>query len=149
MEKKITVREALRLVEAMRPNAVAQDIKLKFLNEIEADIQELLNNYEIPKEEPEEPKPNEDPLELGEAKPEKKVPGFEPYTENGLEAEMLLPERFSGVYTYYVMAKIDALEDEIENYSNDGQMYQAERDALTGYLLRNYRRKHAKVRGLF
>lgn len=176
----LTVSEILHEVDLMRPNAVDAALKLKFLNEIEAEIfdlflefepaeEDLKNNLEARKYfwEKREAGAKEgthtfmvspeveggtdigDPLNMGLRKKRlRKVWKFIPYDVTEGDAVMLLDDRFSGVYTSYVKAKIDYLEDETENYMNDATMHNAEKNAWLSWMTRTHTHRQPEVKGL-
>lgn len=176
----LTVSEILHEVDLMRPNAVDAALKLKFLNEIEAEIFDLFLEFEPAEEalknnlearkyfwEKREAGAEEgthtfmvspaveggtdigDPLNMGLRKKRlRKVWKFIPYDVTEVDAVMLLDDRFSGVYTSYVKAKIDYLEDETENYMNDAAMHNAEKNAWLSWMTRTHTHRQPEVKGL-
>lgn len=176
----LTVSEILHEVDLMRPNAVDTTLKLKFLNEIEAEVFDLFlefepaeevlkNNLEARKyfwekrdagnqdgkhtftvsEASEGGTDIGDPLNMGTRKKElRKVWKLAPYDVMEGDAVMLLDDRFSGVYTSYVKAKIDYLEDETENYMNDAAMHNAEKNAWLSWMTRTHTHRQPEVKGL-
>ena len=176
----LTVSEILHEVDLMRPNAVDAALKLKFLNEIEAEIFDLFLEFEPAEEalknnlearkyfwEKREAGAEEgthtfmvspaveggtdigDQLNMGLRKKRlRKVWKFIPYDVTEGDAVMLLDDRFSGVYTSYVKAKIDYLEDETENYMNDAAMHNAEKNAWLSWMTRTHTHRQPEVKGL-
>lgn len=176
----LTVSEILHEVDLMRPNAVDAALKLKFLNEIEAEIFDLFLEFEPAEEalknnlearkyfwEKREAGAEEgthtfmvspavdggtdigDPLNMDLRKKRlRKVWKFIPYDVTEGDAVMLLDDRFSGVYTSYVKAKIDYLEDETENYMNDAAMHNAEKNAWLSWMTRTHTHRQPEVKGL-
>lgn len=184
---KITVSDVLHEADLMRPNAVDKALKMKFLNQIEAEIfdyyeefyptaEEFVSNIEAResfwREKPGEdsdgsslPERSErkttvsvpaesgvdldDPLNLAMNPPEFiTVRKFQPYEETEDDAVMLLDSRFSEVYTSYIKAKLDYLEDETTNYVNDVQMHNAEKEAWLSWMQNTHQRKELRARGL-
>lgn len=174
----LKVNDILHEVDMMRPNAVDAALKLKFLNEIEAEVFDLSLEF-MPAEEVlknniesrayflgKAPAGNDenagigenetfnstdigDPLNLGKKKQRiRKVWKFIPYGVTDGNAVMLLDDRFSGVYTSYVKAKIDYLEDETENYVNDAGMHTAEKDAWLSWMTRTHEHRQPELKGL-
>lgn len=184
---KITVSDVLHEADLMRPNAVDKTLKMKFLNQIEAEIfdyyeefypaaEELISNIEARNDFWKE-KPERDPDDgslpgRGEGKATVSVPAeggmdlgnplnlamnppelatvrkFRPYEDTEDDAVMLLDSRFSEVYTSYIKAKLDYLEDETANYVNDVQMHNAEKEAWISWMQNTHRRKTLRARGL-
>ena len=173
----LTVSEILHEVDLMRPNAVDAALKLKFLNEIEAEIFDLFLEFEPAEEalknnlearkyfwDKREADAEEgthtfmvspaveggtdigDPLNMGLRKKRlRKVWKFIPYDVTESDAVMLLDDRFSGVYTSYVKAKIDYLEDETENYMNDAAMHNAEKNAWLSWMTRTHTHRQPEL----
>lgn len=73
---------------------------------------------------------------------------LKPYTMADDDARMLLPDRFSGVYVSYVRAKLDYLDAETEEYTNDAMMHQAELDAWKQWYIRTHLPRQVKTRGI-
>lgn len=182
----ITVSDVLHEADLMRPNAVDKALKMKFLNQIEAEIfdyyeefypaaEEFVNNVEAretfwrEKEKSEDesalPERSEgkitvsvpqeggvsvgDPLNMGaESSGLITVRKFRPYEDTEDDAVMLLDSRFSEVYTSYIKAKLDYLEDETTNYVNDVQMHNAEKEAWLSWMQNTHQRRELRVRGL-
>ncbi len=176
----LTVSEILHEVDLMRPNAVDAALKLKFLNEIEAEVFDLFLEFEPAEEvlknnlearkyfwEKRESAAEDgkhtftvspaaeggtdigDPLNMGTGMRRlRKVWKFIPYDVTEGDAVMLLDDRFSGVYTSYVKAKIDYLEDETENYMNDAAMHNAEKNAWLSWMTRTHTHRQPEVKGL-
>ncbi|HBP24547.1 MAG TPA: hypothetical protein DD632_03770 [Oribacterium sp.] len=176
----LTVQEILHEVDLMRPNAVDAALKLKFLNEIEAEVfdlyleflpaKEVIKNslearthfWEVTAKNEENVKRTftvataqeggtdiGDPLNMGlSIKKPREVWKFIPYDDSEGDAVVLLDDRFSGVYTSYVKAKIDYLEDETENYMNDAAMHEAEKTAWLSWMTRTHEHRQPEVKGL-
>lgn len=183
---KITVSDVLHEADLMRPNAVNKALKMKFLNQIEAEIfdyymefypvaEEFVDNVTAREEfwrekddsEDESALPERsegkvtvsvmveggtsvgDPLNLAMNPPELiTVRKFRPYEDAEDDAVMLLDSRFSEVYTSYIKAKLDYLEDETTNYVNDVQMHNAEKDAWISWMQNTHMRRELRARGL-
>ncbi len=224
----MTLNKILSLVDEMQPNAVSKELKVQFLNEVEAEVfdtmiqffpaeEVLKTNFEQrrhlwPKKKPEsesnstsefesesesdstgtsetaddttiedssgsasEKEETEttttekeeehekitvsleqkggtdigDPLNMGFHKKHlSSVKKLIPYEENEDEAVLLLDDRFAGVYTSYIKAKINYTENEIEAYTNDAMMHDAEINAWKTWMVRNHERIHPPVKGL-
>lgn len=174
----MTVSQILTFVNEVRPNAYSNIVKTQFLNEIESEIFDFLIKFvprpyeeinntdainmerviEVPApEEPEEPEEEEtqgstavdDPLNLGKPRPPKPpIYSLKPYTAADTNATVLLPDRFMGVYTSYIMAKIDHLASESGDYQNDALMHQAEMEAFQEWYTRTHMPRHPRIGGL-
>lgn len=178
----LKVHDVLHEVDLMRPNAVDKTLKMKFLNEIEAEVfdlsleflpaEEILKNnvqsrayfWQKKAENPGSGNTSStvpvsvsaaggmalpDPLNMGKDHTDLlSVWKFIPYDDTEGDAVMLLDERFSGVYTSYIKAKIDFLEDETEDYANDSQMHAAEKNAWVAWMTKTHMHRQPIVRGL-
>lgn len=221
----MTLNKILSLVDEMQPNAVSKELKVQFLNEVEAEVfdtmiqffpaeEVLKTNFEqrrhlwpkkLPKSESESENASEsdsestsetsddketgdsttsasetettgtdtktkkederekitvsleqkggtdigDPLDMGIHKKHlSSVKKLIPYEENEDEAVLLLDDRFAGVYTSYIKAKINYTQNEIETYTNDAMMHYAEINAWKTWMVRNHERIHPPVKGL-
>ncbi len=175
----MTVSEILTFVNEVRPNAYSNAVKIKFLNEIEAEIfdfmvkfmpqpyEELTNIEAIAMEQATAEEDNEDtedsddsedtegtttvndPLNLGiTSKSLNPIYTLKPYAATDTSAVVLLSERFMGVYTSYIMAKIDYLASESADYQNDALMHQAEMASFQEWYTRTHMPKHPRIGGL-
>lgn len=63
-----------------------------------------------------------------------------PYVyDRDADVHLLVPDRFGGVYHYYVKAKIDFMNQETERYNNDVALWNAEYNAYAAWHRRNHR----------
>lgn len=66
---------------------------------------------------------------------------LKPYTyESDKETVLLVQDRFSDVYTHYVLAKMHAADGETEDYNNEVALWRAAYDDYAGWHLRNFAR---------
>ena len=64
---------------------------------------------------------------------------LKPYTYAGdSQRQLIAPDRFSDVYTHYVIAKMHAADSEIEEYNNEVLLYTAAIQDFYGWYLRSY-----------
>lgn len=90
-----------------------------------------------------------DPLNMGARRQAPKpIYTLKPYAVTDKGATVLLPERYMGVYTSYIMAKLDYLASETVDYQNDASMHQAEMAAFQEYYTRTHMPKHPRIGGL-
>lgn len=171
----MTVSEILTFVNQLRPNAYEEKLKIQFLNEIENDVFHFMQRY-IPANITEkdnieahgilaplhERKPEAVPSSPGTAIADPMntgtsvipVPGHytiftvKPYTVEDPEAVLLLPDQFTGVYTTYILTKMDYFSQETENYANDALMHQAEYQAFTSWWKQTHMARQPRVGGL-
>lgn len=69
---------------------------------------------------------------------------FMPYSvEEDMERELLIPERFRDVYSNYIRAKIDYMNQETERYNNDAAMFDASWKEYASWHIRNHMPKAA------
>ena len=102
----MTIQEALDIVDELKPNMMARKLKVKFLQEIEQKIHaEILMKHAHRRDQ--------------EAKPE--------ITEESDPGTVLIvPEPYSMVYVYWLMYKIDVLNQEDARLNADYEHFRAE-----------------------
>ena len=95
----MTLQEALDIADEMKPNMMRRDLKIKYITEIEQLIwAEIVMKHEHTEEQ--ETKPAYD---------EETTPG----------TELIVPDPYSIVYTYWLMSKIDIQNQEDARYNID------------------------------
>ena len=100
----MTVNEAIEYTDSVKPNGYASDIKLRWLNEAEGFVQSEImevNTSDIKK-----------------------------YTESDMSKKLLVPEPYSCLYSFYMMAMIDFMNGDFDKYENSTQAYN---NALRSY----------------
>lgn len=168
------IKTLLHRVDELRPNSISDAVKIQYLNEIEGEVFDVLTHYEgadelilrnlearkLPKKmerqnvggnQTENPGMNiGDPIDIGGIRVDllKPVLKLVPYDKEEREAILLLPDRFAGVYTSYIVAKINFQENESDDYNNAALLHQAERDAWMQWMNRSYMHHQQRVRGL-
>ena len=66
---------------------------------------------------------------------------LEPYDyDQDQETKLLAQDRFSDVYTHYVLAKMHAADGEIDDYHNEAAMWRSAYEEYAGWHLRNFAR---------
>lgn len=118
----MTVREAIALVDKLKPNQYEEEIKAGWLREVDCTVHEdLIKTHE--------------PLE-GE------VDAFDPAGYAELDHELLIPPPFTDVYIHYLETQIDLNNAELGKYANSMALYNA---AYTNYSAW-YTRRHMPKR---
>ena len=113
------IMEMIAQVDRLRPNQYDIPQKMKWLSEVEGTVvDEVFNRAEG------------NDIE------------FEKYDESEAETELMIPDRFSDIYTNYLLAKIDFHDAETESYNNDVLMYQATYDQFAAWYRRNHMPKY-------
>ena len=106
----------IAMVDQMKPNQYTKEMKTKWLSEVESTVVNEIFNVAY----------GEDVV-------------FDGYDYNkDMEKELMIPDTNLDIYQYYLFAKIDYQNSELERYNNDTAMYYA---ALEDYA-KHYRRTH-------
>ena len=102
--------QAIALADEMKPNMMSSELKLRFLNEIEARVHGEIIMKHVHTAAQEEcpvytlPEPNA--------------------TEE--EPDMLVPDAYAILYPYWIESRIDELNQEWEKFNNDRTLFQTE-----------------------
>lgn len=100
----MTIQAALDMADQLKPNMMSRAAKILFLNEIEQMIhEELIMRHAHTQEE--------------ETKPE-----YDTDTDEG--TELLIPSPYDMLYVYWIMSKIDLLNQELDKYNNDRALFE-------------------------
>lgn len=121
------IREAISLVDKLKPNHYDADVKVQWLSKLDGQIFiELISQHERDESTPEV---------------------FEAYTEANFDKELLVPFPYDeGVYANYLMAQIDRVNGEDERYNQSIALYGAAYSRYQAW----YRREHMPLsRGRF
>lgn len=118
----MNAQEIINRADAERPNMIAPELKLKYLNEIEG----IIFNEVILTHANEEGA--ECPVHIlpAEVQEETENEGTEVETETEEEPEdppMLVPEAYEELYVYWLYTKIDIVNQEMDKYNNDRLMF--------------------------
>ena len=106
----MTIQAALDLANSMKPNMMQKKVKIGFLQELDQMIyEEILLKHEHTEEE--EVKPQYD-------------------TETDPQQELLVPAPYDMLYVYWLMSKIDLLNQETEKYNNDRALFENAYDTM-------------------
>jgi hypothetical protein len=95
------VGEILALVDEEKPNLIADEMKIGWLNTVE---RKIFTNVVESRENPDEIQ-------------QKTI------TEQDFDVDLIAPEEYADVYRYYILAKIDYVNQETDLYMNDSQMF--------------------------
>lgn len=100
----MTIQAALDMADQLKPNMMGRAAKIIFLNEIEGMIhEELIMRHEHTAEE--ETRPEYD-------------------TDTDETTELIIPSPYDMLYVYWIMSKIDLLNQELDKYNNDRALFE-------------------------
>ena len=114
------LKEMLDYIDDLRPNSYGTDNKLKWINEIEADVVKMICKTE-----------------------EGKTFVWVPYKDIDMDKTLLMPNEYSDAYYHYILAKIYYNDDEISRYNNEIQMFNNIYSQFKAEYTRNHR--HASI----
>ena len=97
----MTIQEVLANIDNVKPNMIDDGIKVIWLNEIENNV------YKV--------------MKLRRGSEELEKPNIS--LASDFTTECLLPDEYTGIYTYYVSAMIDYMNGETGRYNNSMVMY--------------------------
>jgi hypothetical protein len=116
------VDEVLAFVDEVKPNVISDEVKITWLNTLERKIfHHLVMNYEH---------------ELDEEGNEPKEPHI---GEEDKGTELIAPEEYADVYRYYLLAKIDFMNQDTDLYLNDAAMFNQAYTELCNYWSRTHK----------
>ena len=99
----MTINDAITLADSLKPNMMADTVKIRFLNEIEGKIfHEILMKHE-----------HDDEMEC---------PEYDDETERS--TELLVGAPYDMVYVYWMICQIDHLNMEMDKYNNDRVLFE-------------------------
>ena len=114
----MTLQEALDYTDAMKPNMMDRQLKVKYLTEIEQLIWgEIVMRHEHTEEHETKPVYTEE-------------------TEPG--TELIVPDPYSMVYVYWLMSKIDIQNQEDARYNIDRAHFENEYDTMSDWWTREH-----------
>ena len=100
----MNIQEALDMADGMKPNMLLRQIKINFLQELDQKIYtEILMTHEHSPE-------------------EEVMPAYDEDTDAG--TELLVPDPYSSLYPFWIMSRIDILNQEIDKYNNDRALFE-------------------------
>ena len=133
----MTIQQAIDMADTMKPNMMPEDTKILFLQEIDQLIYKeiLLKHWHTPEEEvlpvyvtPADAEETDDAEEQEEEQEEE--------SESGDDRELLVPDPYSMLYLYWLMSKIDLLNQEIDKYNNDRALFENAYDTMSDWWTR-------------
>ena len=114
----MTIQQALDQADQMKPNMMARELKIWFLQEIDQQIyKEIL-------------------LKHAHEAEQEVMPAYDEDSDPG--TVLLAPEPYSKVYKYWLMTKIDEQNLEWDKYNNDRAMYENAYNELHDWWNRTY-----------
>lgn len=115
----MNIQEALDLADAMKPNMMTDQVKIAFLQELDQKIwTEIVMTHAHTAE-------------------QETMPEYDTDTDRG--TELLVPDPYgTEMYPYWIMSKIDTLNQEIDKYNNDRAMFEHEYDEMSDWWNRTY-----------
>ena len=115
----MNIQKALDLADQMKPNMMSRQNKIQFLQELDQMIyEELLLTHAHTAE-------------------EEVLPEYDNDTDDG--TELLAPDRFGMVYVYWIMTRIDQLNQEEEKESNDRARFDNKYEEMSDWWTRTKR----------
>lgn len=100
----MTLQEALDMADAMKPNMMPRPVKIKFLN----DVEQLIHGEVI--------------MKHAHTTAEETRPEYDDSTDPG--TELLIGSPYDMVYVYFIMHKIDLVNQEMDKFNNDRALYE-------------------------
>ena len=111
----MNIQKALDLADSMKPNMMAKRVKIAFLQELDQKIyKEILLKHRHEEEE--------------ENMPE--------YGDGDEGKDLLVPAPYDILYMYWLMSKIDLLNQEIDKYNNDRALFENAYDTMSDWWTR-------------
>ncbi len=112
----MTVREAIETLDLLKPNQYDDNIKVKWLSELDRKIKtEIIDTHENSVE----------------------FTGYDEETD--IETELLIQDDYSTAYIYWLMAKVDYFNNETVRYNNDMMMFNTEIADFNRWYNRTYK----------
>lgn len=114
----MNIQEALDLADQLKPNMMARQVKIAFLQELDQKIyKEILLKHE-----------HEEEQEV--------LPEYDTDTDGG--TELLVPDPYGMVYVYWLTQKIDLLNQETDKYNNDRALFENAYNEMHDWWNRTY-----------
>lgn len=112
----MTIQKALDLADQLKPNMMSRMVKIHFLDEIDKMIHgELVMTHE-------------------HTAAEETVPSYDTDTDEG--TELIIPGPYDMLYVYWLMSKIDELNQETDKYNNDRARFETEYEQASDWWTR-------------
>ena len=114
----MNIQQALDKVDAMLPNMMERALKIDFLTEIEQYIHnEIVMKHEHTEE-------------------QEVLPVYTEQTDPG--TELIIPDPYSNLYYYYVMAKIDEQNLEFDKFNTHWALFENKYDTMSDWYTREH-----------
>ena len=123
----MNINEALALADQMKPNMMTRQVKIGCLQELDQKIyREILLTHEHTAEQEVEPEYDID-------------------TSDG--TELLVPDPYSSLYPFWIMSRIDILNQELDKYNNDRALFENAYNEMHDWWNRTYMpvRRHRQL----
>ena len=115
----MTIQKALDLADQLKPNMMSRMVKIHFLEEIDRLIhEELVMTHE-------------------HTAAEETVPSYDTDTDGG--TELIVPSPHDMLYVYWLMSKIDHMNQETDKYNNDRALFEREYEETSDWWTRTKR----------
>ena len=114
----MTINEAITLADDMKPNMMKTAVKVRFINEIEGKIHaEILMKHE-------------------HTDAEEVCPHYDNNTDPG--TELLVKAPYDMLYVYWIMARIDQLNQEMDKFNDDYALFDNAWNNFGDYWIREH-----------
>lgn len=110
----MTPNKVIEIVDRLRPNTYDEEDKLRWINELDGQVQRLVFQ-------------------------EEKIKQYA-YPDD-MDTELLIPAPFDNVYVHYITAQIDYNNTEYDNYNNSVLMYETQFNEYKKDYIRKHRAK--------
>lgn len=116
----MTIKDAIHKADELRPNPISTDTKVDWLNELNAQLSEMMD-VDMP-----------------------------PALNANSAVELLMPRPYDSIYTYYLCAMIDNAQEEFNLFNNDMMLYNASmREALAWWRRHHKKNSINAIRGVW
>ena len=114
----MNIQEALDMADAMKPNMMEREVKIRFLQELDGMIHdEIVMRHEHTAEEETAPAYDSD------------TPG---------DTQLIIPAPYDMFYIYWLMSKIDLLNMEMDKYNNDRALFESQYEQMSDWYTRTH-----------
>lgn len=111
----MTINDAITEIDTIKPNQYPDELKVRWLSVLEGKIiDEIILTHQLAE-----------------------VVEFNGYSIDDMETELIVPDTYADVYIYYLMAMIDATNNEGTRYSSSMQQFNSAWQDFANYYNRN------------
>ena len=114
----MNIQQALDMADNMLPNMMPRPMKIAFLTEIE----QMIHNEIVLKHE--------------HTEEQEVMPAYTENTDPG--TELVIPDPYSNLYYYYIMAKIDEQNLEFDKFNAHWGLFENKYDTMSDWYTRNH-----------